>query len=96
MRMRKLNSLSYQVLKLGDVITIKYPDGRINIGVVYGIDLNDPMGTIIRCNTQKYGFFSIKKAEIEKGDIQFSIMKMHAPIAQFGDLKIYDFVSNHK
>ena len=96
MRMRNLNSVTYQIIKLGDVINVKYPDGHRSVGVVYGIDCSDPMGNIIRCNTQKYGFFSIKKVEIEKGDIQFSILKMHAPIADFGELKIYDFVSNHK
>ena len=96
MRMRNLNIETYQSIKLGDVINVKYPNGHRSIGVVYGIDYSDPMGTIIRCNTQKYGFFSIKKAEIEKGDIEFCIMKMHAPTARFGDLKIYDFVSNHK
>jgi len=75
------------LIKPGQVITLTYPGGHVETGVVYG---NDQLG--LKCNRKDGSYFGLGLA-LFTGKIKFDFVTDHSPVALYGNR--YDFVSNH-
>ncbi len=96
MRMRTLSFVALYDIEEGSVIKFKFPDGHTQIGVVYKHVPLEFLGPVLHCNEEGSNGFIITAHQVKAKNISFSILKKHSPIAQFGENKTWDFVSNHQ
>lgn len=96
MRMRTLNFIALYDIKEGAVVKFKFPDGHTQIGVVYKHKPLEFVGAVLHCMEEGSTNFIITAHQVHAKTISFSILKKHSPVAQFGENKIWDFVSNHQ
>lgn len=87
----KLTNETVKNIKLGDVVKFTYPNGDINIGVVYGLPTDGCFGVL--CNKVAQAHFGLGR-DYFNGTVEFEVLKEHEPVALFG--LVYDFVSNHQ